>query len=735
MTDARINDISAAPRTRLFTAFGTMVYVDAVSGLLRHDAFDDSRANAVLVAEPCIAEGPQTASLMYDAGGVLEPIVVSAEGCWRTSSTKPIPEPISPLRVIQIERGLVALHSAGLFLCAEADGRITLSRPKCYAWECFVASPGWCDTLIGPNATQLEAAVSAQIDWEGIRPFRGQSRPAEAYVPKPQAEPVNGQIVGARQGSEASASAYAERRFALRRVIVMRHRGKLANKMIQYMAALTLANRIKDCTIVNVSIPEWGIEIPDDTQNQFFFDNVEWDYSRSHIEELRTTANRSESIRIILDDYLQRLDFLMRPQFYFDIFPKSSHLSHELTENDLLINIRAAEILNGMPHYPLLPIAFYEDIVTRMGLKPVFAGQLNESEYVQQLRLRFPRAKFINTQGARADFDLIRSAKNVVVAVSSFSWLAAWLSDAATIILPLSGFFNPAHHREIDLLPVDDIRYRYFLFPLNYGLPERESLQYHERIKGRWKEISRSQIALLKSSSPFLHVPWINYKDGLPTRSAEKPAITFDPVWYAHQYIDAAMEISEGWFDDPLHHYLEVGRLRGFHATRPFQEEGTLDLTLPNIALNKRATQSSVSQWSRGSTPEEDARHAVNGNPEKDYGFHTDFEPYPWWMVDLGNTAQMHFIRIYNRDFVSDSVQLRASPLLVEVSNEGKQWKPLFHTPPGHLFGGYRGGSPLLWSAKEPVEARFVRISIPRREALHLAEVEIYGRFLSERAG
>lgn len=145
------------------------------------------------------------------------------------------------------------------------------------------------------------------------------------------------------------------------------------------MAAMTLASRIKDCTIVNVSIPEWGIEIPDDTQDQLFFDNIKWDYFRINIEELCNAANRSQSIRIILDDYLQRMDFLMRQQFYFGIFPQRSDLSHEITDNDLLINIRAAEILNGMPQYPLLPIAFYEDIVTRAGLKPVFTGQLNDS--------------------------------------------------------------------------------------------------------------------------------------------------------------------------------------------------------------------------------------------------------------------------------------------------------------------------------------------------------------------
>src|ERR1700730_15917753 len=111
----------------------------------------------------------------------------------------------------------------------------------------------------------------------------------------------------------------ADRRFARRRVLVMRHRGNVANKMLQYMGALALANRIKDCSIVNVSIPEWGIEIPDDTPHQLFFDNVDlwtWDPFRPHVEELCATANRSQSIRIMMADHLQRMEFLRAPQFY-----------------------------------------------------------------------------------------------------------------------------------------------------------------------------------------------------------------------------------------------------------------------------------------------------------------------------------------------------------------------------------------------------------------------------------
>ena len=523
---------------------------------------------------------------------------------------------------------------------------------------------------------------------------------------------------------EAQAGQGASRgHFTRRRVLVIGNPGNIANRMIQYMGALTIAQYIKDCTVVGAWLPEWGIEIPDDTQNQRYFDNVYSSWRRRRfgppMRELCQTANRSKSIKIVLHDNLHRMEFFVTPEFYNDIFPKTPRLTHEILENDLLINVRGAEILEGVPHYPVVPIGFYEDVVGRMGLNPVFVGQLGDSEYVRQLRRRFSGAQFIDSQGARADFDLIRSAKNIVVAVSTFSWLAAWLSEAETIILPVNGFLNPAHHREIDLLPVDDIRYRFFLFPLNFGLPEQESLVHHERMSGYWKEISRGQAALLKSGAPFL-----------PARRAE---IAFDPVWYAHEYIDAAMEISEGWFEDPLHHYLEIGGLRGYLPTRPVQEEVPLDLTLSNLAVNKPATQSSLSQWSKGATVEEDAGYAVSGDPSQD-GFHTNDDPNPWWMVDLGSTAQVHFIRIFNRERIPEWIKQRANPLVIELSEDGEQWDTLFCTRRGQVFGGYDGGRPLLWSTKHPVTARFVRISIPRREYLHLAEVEVYGRFTEERS-
>ena len=74
-------------------------------------------------------------------------------------------------------------------------------------------------------------------------------------------------------------------------------------------------------------------------------------------------------------------------------------------------------------------------------------------------------------------------------------------------------------------------------------------------------------------------------------------------------------------------------------------------------------------------------------------------------MVDLGSLANIQFIRILNRE-AAEWVQLRASPLVVEVSDDGERWTLLFQTPAGHVFSGYSGGQLLVCGADRynPVE-------------------------------
>ena len=332
------------------------------------------------------------------------------------------------------------------------------------------------------------------------------------------------------------------------------------------------------------------------------------------------------------------------------------------------------------------------------------------------MRKRFPNAPFISSRGPLEDFAAIRNARNIVISVSTFSWLAAWLSEAEQIFVPMLGFLNPNHfhaNKIIDLLPTDDARYRFFLFPLHFGLPELMALPRHEQLVQASREISPRQVDFLRKHTPIIKV------------GAEDA--DFDEVWYSYRYLDAALEVSEGWFAGPLEHYIEVGRRRGYRGMPPnFSTEIPLiDAGLVDHAMHKPATQSSLSSWSLGKSVEDDAARAVTGLKQMPYAFHTDFEQNPWWQVDLGRPTAIHTMIIMNR-WEGDETGIRASPLCAQWSNDGEHWAMLFRTPDGLPVGRY--GRPLVWTAPVAVTARFVRLTVPRYTCLHLRQVQILGR-------
>lgn len=65
-SSAIMSDLSMAPRARLFTAFGTALYIDVASGELRHGPIETSPANAVFVVDLSSARPHRRGWLMYD---------------------------------------------------------------------------------------------------------------------------------------------------------------------------------------------------------------------------------------------------------------------------------------------------------------------------------------------------------------------------------------------------------------------------------------------------------------------------------------------------------------------------------------------------------------------------------------------------------------------------------------------------------------------------------------------
>ena len=492
-------------------------------------------------------------------------------------------------------------------------------------------------------------------------------------------------------------------------------RSNLGNRLYQFFAAKTLVSRCGAGTIGNAGFPEWGLASPTPNQDHYRRTILIRTIDDFDIESLAAEIRREPSVYIRNRSHLQRQEFYLPVEHYKTLFPIVATDVRRCGDDEILINIRAGDIARGFAHhYPLMPLQFYADMVRGTGLKPVFIGQLEPGPYIDALRERFPEGEFIASQGPFRDFETIRQARNIVPAISTFSLAAAWLSEAHTIYLPLNGFLNPAHLREIDLLPLHDHRYRFFQFPMNYALPEERALLHHATMGG-WKEISHERAAVLRGSAPFIR----KYAD----KVGSEPGPAFDEVDYVHRYPDVAWDISDGWYQNGHQHYLEFGRAHGYVSGQFI----TTTSPYPNLARRSVASQSSRSAWSTGKTAADDAAGAINGDRTKDYGFHTEVEHQPWWAVDCGDRFELKEIHVYNRKG-ERLVQERAAPLAIDVSEDGLNWTRIAETAPGQFFGvGENAMVPLTIRMERPIHARHVRISLLAQNCLHLAEVEVYG--------
>jgi len=259
----------------------------------------------------------------------------------------------------------------------------------------------------------------------------------------------------------------------MQKVIRYRFGGYLGNRMFEAMLAHSIAERIPGLAVTGDALPEWGLRPP---KLALPVRHVKLGGHRVDI------AHLSYLLREGIIDGIEsmalgfRMDLLPPRATAERLFPRQPDLGTDFGPDRLVISIRAAEIL-GPRHasYRPLPIAFYGRLVAETGLAPVFVGQIGDDAYSAALRARFPEATFLPSQGAMADFATLRRARHLCVSISSFAWLAAWLSEAETIHLPVAGMYHPLHRKEIDLLPVADPRYRFHLFrPDPWGGTEAE---------------------------------------------------------------------------------------------------------------------------------------------------------------------------------------------------------------------------------------------------------------------
>ena len=245
--------------------------------------------------------------------------------------------------------------------------------------------------------------------------------------------------------------------------LIVRPHGRLGNHILQFVTAQTLAAAVPGLVLHNYSLPAWGLSAGGFRRKQPFVPAItRQDSDLSLIAEMLRSG---EMPLARLYCMVLQADAWGEVDRFRQMLPLFGAKVDTAGPDEVLLNVRADEILKARHRdYGPIPLGFYTAVLRNTGLKPVFMGQLGDDSYSTLLRQTFPDARFIPSQGVLQDFDAMRRAKHLALSVSTFSWVAAWLSNAESLHLPVLGMFNPAQRPDIALLPRGDARYHYYGF-------------------------------------------------------------------------------------------------------------------------------------------------------------------------------------------------------------------------------------------------------------------------------
>src|SRR5208283_315100 len=192
--------------------------------------------------------------------------------------------------------------------------------------------------------------------------------------------------------------------------------GNFGNRMLEYMAALAVGRHFPQPLSLNCQLPEIGLEFDRNLHDQLLADEaknyVVKDRDVTSISTLVENIKKSGATAVVFQGFFQRYELYEKAEFYRDfVFKKQPLDIAPFGENDLVINIRAGEILGGgVSWYPLVPVNFYETLISRTKCNPVFLGQIQDCEYIREIQKAFPEARMIPSGGAITDFNRLLHA-------------------------------------------------------------------------------------------------------------------------------------------------------------------------------------------------------------------------------------------------------------------------------------------------------------------------------------
>jgi hypothetical protein len=174
--------------------------------------------------------------------------------------------------------------------------------------------------------------------------------------------------------------------------------------------------------------------------------------------------------KILLDGYFQRYEYYKpcKKKIKKWLSTAETEKPYELSVDDFVVHIRALDYRTvpgcGPAFYRFTPFCWYKDILDNTNWRKLYVVTDDPKDRLSQKMVNRYGAVTVSTDGL-SDFNFIKSAKRIAISASSFSWWAAWLSDAIEVYFPMVGYYDQRVRPDIDLRVDDEERFIHVKWP------------------------------------------------------------------------------------------------------------------------------------------------------------------------------------------------------------------------------------------------------------------------------
>ncbi len=253
--------------------------------------------------------------------------------------------------------------------------------------------------------------------------------------------------------------------------VYVRKRDRLGNQMFIYCAGRILALKLG---FVLHCQPVEGFPNTEHRFQKYNLDKIqsgEHDLVVDGPDALQIAATNPQSRTIVLDGWFQNHTWLnsYREEICKYWFNDENAPSTPPGENDIVLHVRGGDCwewnrsVDSTAH-EILSYSYYARILDSLDFDKLYIISEQHDDPIA-LALADKYGGMLTSSFQIEDFRFLRSANRVILSISTFSWWAAWLSDAVEIHLPVCNYFgrdgnNRFRKLGFDLVVRDDPRYQ-----------------------------------------------------------------------------------------------------------------------------------------------------------------------------------------------------------------------------------------------------------------------------------